>query len=98
MTPEGFGLGRLRALFPRMENVLQQSQATALHWFQLRVVSPSSFPVRNPAMYLALGERASTLLVGKRGETSCPVWRVNVQTGTRTAWKTFTLSDLAGVV
>ncbi|HEX2652898.1 MAG TPA: hypothetical protein VHN11_04525, partial [Xanthobacteraceae bacterium] len=39
-----------------------------------------------------------TLFIGKRGETSCPVWRVNVQTGTRTAWKTFSPSDVAGVV
>ena len=38
------------------------------------------------------------LLIGMRGETSCPVSRLDVQTGVRTAWKTFSVSDVAGVV
>jgi serine/threonine protein kinase/Tol biopolymer transport system component len=40
----------------------------------------------------------SALLVGSRGETSCPVSRLDIQTGVRTPWKTFSVSDLAGVV
>jgi serine/threonine protein kinase/Tol biopolymer transport system component len=40
----------------------------------------------------------SALFIGKRGETSCPVWSLDIQTGTRTAWKTVGPSDLAGVV
>jgi serine/threonine protein kinase/Tol biopolymer transport system component len=38
------------------------------------------------------------LLVGSRGETSCPVDRLDLQTGTRTPWKVFTPADTAGVV
>jgi eukaryotic-like serine/threonine-protein kinase len=38
------------------------------------------------------------LLVGARGETSCPVSRLDLQTGARTAWKTFSPVDIAGVV
>jgi serine/threonine protein kinase len=38
------------------------------------------------------------LLVGSRGETSCPVSSLNIQTGVRTPWKVFSPSDTAGVV
>jgi hypothetical protein len=47
---------------------------------------------------LRWAQAPSTLFVGTRGETSCPVARVNVQTGARTAWKTFSPADVAGVV
>ncbi|MFZ0941131.1 MAG: hypothetical protein WAN63_16980, partial [Candidatus Sulfotelmatobacter sp.] len=40
----------------------------------------------------------NSLFVGDRGETSCPVWRLDIHTGTRTPWKTVGPSDLAGVV
>ena len=36
-------------------------------------------------------------MVGRREETSCPVWRVDLQTGARKAWKTVAPSDVAGV-
>jgi serine/threonine protein kinase/Tol biopolymer transport system component len=38
------------------------------------------------------------LLIGTRGETSCPVSRLDIQTGARTPWKAFSASDVAGVV
>ena len=38
------------------------------------------------------------LFIGTRDETACPVSRLNVQTGSRTTWKTFSPSDLAGVI
>jgi len=38
------------------------------------------------------------LLVGRRGETTCQVSRLDLQTGTRTTWKMFSPSDVAGVV
>jgi len=40
----------------------------------------------------------NALLVGQRGETSCPVSRLDLQTGGRTPWKTVGPSDVAGVV
>ena len=40
----------------------------------------------------------SALLVGRRGETSCPVFRLDLATGARTAWKTVGPADVAGVV
>jgi len=39
----------------------------------------------------------TSLLVGQRGETSCPVWRLDLQTGARTPWKTVSPADVAGV-
>ena len=38
------------------------------------------------------------LFIGNRGETACPVSRLDVQTGRRTAWKTFSPADVAGVI
>ena len=40
----------------------------------------------------------TALLVGKRGETSCSVSRLDLSTGSRTAWKTVRPADIAGVV
>ena len=37
------------------------------------------------------------LFIGRRGQTACEVSRLDVQTGTRTAWKAFSPSDVAGV-
>ncbi len=39
-----------------------------------------------------------TLLVGHRGETECPVSRLDLQTGARTPWKSFSPSNVAGLV
>ena len=39
----------------------------------------------------------SGLLVGRRSETSCPVWRLDLQTGARKPWKTVAPPDAAGV-
>jgi serine/threonine protein kinase/Tol biopolymer transport system component len=38
------------------------------------------------------------LFVGGRGDISCPVSRLDLQTGTRTPWKTFGQPDQAGLV
>jgi len=40
----------------------------------------------------------NSLLVGKRGETSCSVSRLDISTGNRTPWKTVAPADVAGVV
>jgi hypothetical protein len=37
------------------------------------------------------------LFVGRRGETACPVFRLDPLTGARTPWKAFSPSDVAGV-
>jgi Tol biopolymer transport system component/predicted Ser/Thr protein kinase len=55
----------------------------------------SSQPGETP---LRWSKGGNALLVGRRGETSCSVWRLDLQTGARTAWKTVGPSDIAGVV
>ena len=47
---------------------------------------------------LRWAKKGNVLFVGNRGETGCPVSRLDIQTGSRTAWKTFSPSDVAGVV
>ena len=47
---------------------------------------------------LRWAKNGQTLLVGTRGEMSCPVSRLDLQTGVRTLWKTFSPVDVAGVV
>jgi eukaryotic-like serine/threonine-protein kinase len=47
---------------------------------------------------LRWAKNGQTLLVGTRGEMSCPVSRLDLQTGARTLWKTFSPVDVAGVV
>jgi serine/threonine protein kinase/Tol biopolymer transport system component len=52
---------------------------------------PSDLPLR-------WAKDGQTLLVGTRGETSCPVSRLDLQTGVKTLWKSFSPADIAGVV
>jgi hypothetical protein len=47
---------------------------------------------------LRWAKKENALFVGMLGETSCPVSLLDVQTGNRAAWKTFSPSDIAGVV
>jgi eukaryotic-like serine/threonine-protein kinase len=43
-------------------------------------------------------KEGNALLIGKRGETSCTVSRLDLSTGARTTWKTVAPADVAGVV
>jgi len=47
---------------------------------------------------LRWGKDGQTLLIGTRGETSCPVSRLDLRTGASTPWKVFSPSDVAGIV
>jgi serine/threonine protein kinase/Tol biopolymer transport system component len=55
---------------------------------------PGSQPGETPIRWVKGG---NALLVGRRGETSCPVSRLDISTGARTPWKTVRPSDVAGV-
>ena len=52
---------------------------------------PGDIPVR-------WGKSGQELLVGQSGESACDVSRLNLQTGSRTPWRTFHQADVAGVV
>jgi predicted Ser/Thr protein kinase len=47
---------------------------------------------------LRWAKEGNVLFLGTRGETVCPVSRLDIQTGGRTPWRTFSPSDVAGVI
>jgi len=99
ITPEGFSLGtHAHSVSP------DGKQVATLTSNGVALVSvdggspqfvPGSVPNDTPLRWEKSG---SALFIGQRGETSCPVWRLDLQTGARTPWKTVRPSDLAGVV
>jgi len=99
ITPEGFALGtHAHSVSP------DGKQVATLTGNGVALVSvdggnpqlvPGSVPNDTPLRWSKNGD---ALLVGQRGETSCPVWRLDLRTGTRTPWKTVRPFDLAGVV
>ena len=99
ITPEGFGLGPGRgSLSPDGKRVASvTSDGIAL--FAVDGGEPQllrgSQPGETPLHWTGDGQ---ALLVGRRGEITCQVSRLDLQTGTRTTWKMFSPSDVAGVV
>ena len=97
ITPEGFGL-RGHSLSPDGKRIAMiTSDGIALGSVDggepqpVRGSQPGDVPLR-------WAKDGQGLLVGTRGETSCPVSRLDIQTGARTPWKTFSVSDVAGVI
>jgi Tol biopolymer transport system component len=97
ITSEGFFLAA-RALSPDGKHVAVGSSEgialTTLDGGEPQLV-PGTQPRDLPMRWTNDGQ---ALFIGTRADTSCSVLRLNVQTGTRTPWKTFSPSDLAGVV
>jgi len=98
ITPEGFSLRAYpRAISPDGKRIaVVGSDGIALVSADggdpqpVRGSQPSDTPLR-------WTKGGSGLLVGQRGETSCPMWRIDLQTGARTPWKTVSPADVAGV-
>jgi Tol biopolymer transport system component/predicted Ser/Thr protein kinase len=98
ITPEGYGLGaNPRVVSPDGKQIaVVNSDGIAL----VSADGGDPQPVRGsqasdaPLRWIKGG---NALFVGQRGETSCPVWRLDLQTGARTPWKTVAPIDVAGV-
>jgi eukaryotic-like serine/threonine-protein kinase len=98
ITPEGFALGSYpRAASPDGKRIaVVGSEGIALVSVDggdpqaVRGSQPNDAPLR----WMKSG---NALFVGQRGETSCPVWRLDLQSGARTPWKTVSPADVAGV-
>ena len=99
ITPEGFTLGaNPRSVSPDGKQVATvTSDGIALVSSDGGDPQPlrGSQPGEGPLRWTKAG---TALLVGRRGETSCAVSRLDIQTGVRTPWKTVGPPDVAGVV
>ena len=97
ITPEGFSLGTHSISPDGKRFAAVTSDGIALVSLDGGEPQPvrGSQPGETPLRWAKDG---NALFVGRRGETSCPVFRLDVQTGTRTAWKTVAPADVAGVV
>jgi len=99
ITPEGFRLG------PNAHSVSPDGKLIATVTSDgIALVSAEGGepqPVRGSQsgdVPLRWAKKGNVLFIGNRGETGCPVSHLDIQTGSRTAWKTFSPSDVAGVV
>jgi len=97
ITPEGFSLGTHSISPDGKRFAAVTSDGIALASLDGGEPQPvrGSQPGETPLRWAKDG---NALFVGRRGETSCPVFRLDVQTGARTAWKTVAPADVAGVV
>ena len=98
ITPEGFNLPRGRAVSPDGKRLLVVSadgvsivsieggEPQLMHGSQ-----PGDFPMR-------WTKDGQSVLLGPRGDTSCSVSRLDIQTGARSAAKTYGPTDVAGIV
>ena len=97
ITREGFSL-RPHSLSPDGKRVAAVS-SDGIALLPVEGGDPQLVPGSRPGdQLLRWTKNGQTLLLGARGETSCPVTQVDLQTGTRTSWKTFSPADTAGVV
>jgi len=96
ITPEGFSLWGVALSPDGKQLAVRSSDGIAL----VPVDGGEPQIVRNSQpgdLLLRWARDGTTLLVGERGETSCPVSRLDVQSGARTIWKTFSVPDSAGI-
>jgi eukaryotic-like serine/threonine-protein kinase len=99
ITPEGYSLGAYPHLLSpdgkRVATVTNEGIALVPtdggEPQPVRGSQPGETPLR-------WAKGGTSLLVGRRGETSCQVSRLEIDTGNRTAWRTVGPSDVAGVV
>jgi hypothetical protein len=99
ITPEGCGLGSYpHTISPDGKRIaVVTSDGIALVSSDggdpqpVRGSQPGETPIR-------WAKDANALLIGRRGETSCTVSRLDLSSGAKTAWKTVAPADVAGVV
>ncbi len=97
ISPEGFNLGP-HSLSPDGKR-LAVTSADGLATMPFEGGQPQPIPGSQGGDRLVRWAKdGQSLLIGMRGETSCPVSSLNIQTGVRTPWKVFSATDTAGIV
>ena len=98
ITPEGFSLGsHMQDLSPDGKRVATVT-GNAIFLVPVDGGEPQRIPGVQPGEEpLRWTRDGRALFVGMRRETYCAVSRLNIQTGSRSAWKTLAPSDVAGV-
>jgi eukaryotic-like serine/threonine-protein kinase len=97
ISPEGFRL-RGRALSPD-GNLIAASGADGLYLVPIDGGEPKLVPGSAASdLPLRWENDNQVLMVGSRGETSCPVFRLDLKTGNRVPWRSFSAADTAGVI
>jgi len=98
ITPEGFNLPRGRGVSPDGKRLLVVSadgvSIVSIEGGEpqlLRGSQPGDFPLR-------WTKDGQTVLIGPRGDTSCAVSRLDIQTGARSPAKIYGPTDIAGIV
>jgi hypothetical protein len=98
ITPEGFSMRGVRSLSPDGKRLVATTgQGLSLVSIDggepqpIRGTQPGDIP-------LGWSKDERSLLIGHRGETACPVSHLDLQTGANTPWKTFSPSNIAGLV
>jgi eukaryotic-like serine/threonine-protein kinase len=97
ITPEGFAI-RGQVLGPDSKRAAVAS-SDGIAIASLDGSQPTFLPGGQPGdAAIRWSKDGNSLFIGRRGDTACEVFRVNIQSGARTPWKTFSPTDVAGLV
>jgi hypothetical protein len=99
ITPEGFTLGRSRALLAPDGKFITAVSSDGIYLVSLEGSQPQLVPGSQAGdVPLRWSKDGQALFLGRRGETECTVSRLDLRNGARTAWRNFSPSDVAGII
>lgn len=99
VTPEGFRMGAGSHSISHDDKQIAAVTSDGIALLPVDGGEPRLLHGANPGEEpLRFANDDKSLIVGMRGDTSCPVVRIDLQTGARMPWKTVAPPDLAGVV
>jgi len=97
LTPEGFTVDRAHSVSPDGTRVAVIGN-NGIYLVPIEGGSPQFVSGSQPGdLPVRWAKGGQSLFVGHRGETECPVSRLDLQAGKRTPWQSFSPPDVAGV-
>ena len=98
ITPEGFRLGQYAHSVSPDGTQIAAVTGDGIVLVPIEGGEPQAVRGSQPGEApLRWAKDGHTLFVGRREETECSVFRLDLRTGARTAWKAFSPSDVAGL-